>query len=435
MRILPNSFFGRNVLIIAALLIVSHVFSYIIIKHFIVDRHNRIMMYLVSTHVDLMNVNKEFFVGSDTNIPLIVNNNIRHSAPIELYWIKDGVFPEEIIHAKVDIKLSELASKFLSQKVSVSVSRLPTGVALWVNQEKSEDIWIKIPIDSYEGKIPLQLLILTMMLLFLSMMGAWILVHQLSRPLKRLAFAAREIGRGDYPGRLKEAGPEELIEVTSAFNQMAANVYRLEEDRTLLLAGISHDLRTPITRIRLATEFLSAQDKEIKEGIISDTEDMDAIIEQFISYIKYGLEEPAGYGDLNQLLLQVIEAMSKQHPAIQKNLTALPKIKFKPLAMKRILNNLIENAFRYGKPPVIVNSYLENYQIIISIRDHGDGIKDLDISRLFQPFARGDNARRGKGSGLGLAIVARIIEMHAGSIKLENHPQGGLVAEISLPID
>ncbi|MCW9017746.1 MAG: ATP-binding protein, partial [Kangiellaceae bacterium] len=250
-----------------------------------------------------------------------------------------------------------------------------------------------------------------------------------------LAFAAREIGRGDYPGKLKESGPQELVAVTSAFNQMAKNVYQLEEDRTLLLAGISHDLRTPITRVRLASEFLSEQDEEIKDGIIADTQDMDDIIDQFIGYVRYGSEERMEKGDLAELIKQVVEAASKQHEGLAAELTDLPEVDFKPMAMKRLVSNLIENAFRYGRAPVIIKTMRTDEQIIVSIRDHGKGIADLDKDRLFQPFARGDKARGGKGSGLGLAIVARIVEMHGGEINLENHPEGGLEATFTIPLE
>jgi len=201
-----------------------------------------------------------------------------------------------------------------------------------------------------------------------------------------------------------------------------------------LLAGISHDLRTPITRIRLASEFLSDQDEELKAGIIDDTQDMDDIIDQFIGYVRYGSEEKRELGDLRELIQQVVDAASKQHQGLESELQRLPKTEFKPMAMKRLVSNLIENAFRYGKAPVLVKCTKTKEQISVSVRDHGKGIADLDMKRLFQPFARGDKARGGKGSGLGLAIVARIVEMHGGEINLENHAEGGLEAIFTLPL-
>ncbi len=413
---------------IATLLVISHVVSYFTVQHFVVDRHNRIVMYLASNQVKLLHI------GDEADIPKNLAVGFSQTTQLELYWISGAApEPEGFSNARFHQGFSNQAERYLGKNTVVKVEN-SDGIYLWINEPNNPKLWIRMPIGDYEGNNPMELFIFTGMLLFLSLTGAWILVFQLHRPLKRLAFAAREIGRGDYPGKLKETGPLELVSVTSAFNQMAADVHQLEEDRTLLLAGISHDLRTPITRIRLASEFLSDQDKEIKEGIIIDTQDMDDIIDQFIGYVRYGSEEHKEKGDLCELIQHVIDAASKQHDGIVAELCDLPEISFKPMAMKRLVSNLIENAYRYGCAPVIVKTILTDEKIMVSVRDHGKGIPDLDKKRLFQPFARGDRARGGKGSGLGLAIVARIVEMHNGEIDLNNHPEGGLEATFTLPL-
>ncbi|TQV73765.1 two-component system sensor histidine kinase EnvZ [Aliikangiella marina] len=428
MKIFPHSFFGRNTLMIATLLVISHVISYFTIQHFVVDRHNRTVMYLASNQVKL------FYMGGKADIPKSLALGFSQATQLEYYWITGAKEPLGLQQAKFHQGYSEQGRRYLGENTVVKVET-SDGIYLWINEPQNPNFWIRMPIGDYEGNNPIELVIFTGGILFLSLTGAWILVFQMHRPLKRLAFAAREIGRGDYPGRLKETGPMEMIAVTAAFNQMAADMHQLEEDRTLLLAGISHDLRTPITRVRLASEFLSDDDAEIKAGIIADTQDMDDIIDQFIGYVRYGSEERKEKGDLAELVENVAEAASKQHVGIETEISKLPQVSFKPMAMKRVVSNLIENAFRYGKAPVLVKAYKDNGCVIISIRDHGDGIKDLDKKRLFQPFARGDKARGGKGSGLGLAIVARIIEMHKGEITINNHPEGGLEAIISLPLD
>ncbi|MGX5203137.1 two-component system sensor histidine kinase EnvZ [Aliikangiella sp. IMCC44632] len=425
-RLLPQSFFGRNTLMIGTLLIISHVVSYFTVQHFVVDRHNRIVMYLVS------NLVVQQRIGSQFPVPENLASAVAEVTELEVYPIDGGVI-EKLESATLHKGFSEQAERYLGKNAQVRIEN-SDGIYLWVNEPESADRWYRLPIDDYEGNKPAEMIIFTGMLLFLSLSGAWILVFQLHRPLKRLAFAAREIGRGDYPGKLKETGPMELVAVTSAFNQMASDVHQLEEDRTLLLAGISHDLRTPITRIRLASEFLSDEDAELKAGIIDDTQDMDDIIDQFIGYVRYGSEEKKETGNLSDLIQQVIEASSKQHEGIEADIEQLPLVDFKPMAMKRVVSNLIENAFRYGKAPVEVSAKVVKGDILVSVRDHGKGIEELDKTRLFQPFARGDKARGGKGSGLGLAIVARIIEMHAGQINLINHPQGGLEASFTIPI-
>jgi len=426
-KLLPQSFFGRNTLMIATLLVISHVISYFTVQHFVVDRHNRMVMFLASNQIKLQHI------GEETEIPEDLQYGFSRTTQLQLFPVSGDAYPDGLQMAKHHEGFSEQAIRYLGTGTEVRVET-SDGIYLWINEPKHPEWWYRMPIGEYVGGNPIELFIFTGMLLFLSLAGAWILVFQLTRPLKRLAFAAREIGRGDYPGKLKETGPLELVSVTSAFNQMASDVHQLEEDRTLLLAGISHDLRTPITRIRLASEFLSDQDEELKNGIIADTQDMDDIIDQFIGYVRYGSEEKMERGDLSELIKQVIEAASKQHEGIISELAVIPEIDFKPMAMKRLISNLVENAFRYGRAPVELKTTFVDEKITISIRDHGKGIPDLDKDRLFQPFARGDKARGGKGSGLGLAIVARIVEMHDGEINIENHPEGGLEATIVLPV-
>lgn len=385
-------------------------------------------MYLVTNQIKLQ------YIGSQTNIPRNLSIGFSETTELELYWLTGGAPPEGLENSEDHIAFTKAAGEFLGEGTRVKVEA-SDRYYVWVNEASHPEYWIRMPIGEYDGTMPISLIIFSGMMLFLSLAGAWILVHQLHRPLKRLAFAAREIGRGDYPGKLKETGPQELVAVTSAFNQMSADVHQLEEDRTLLLAGISHDLRTPITRIRLSVEFLSDQDEELKQGLIDDTQDMDDIIDQFIGYVRYGSEEKMEVGDINEILQQVVDASAKQHSGIESNFADIIPIKFKPLAMKRLISNLIENAFRYGKAPVIVSSSVDKKQLKIIVKDNGKGIEDLDKVRLFQPFARGDKARGGKGSGLGLAIVQRIAEMHGGEISLNNHPDGGLEACFVMPVE
>lgn len=426
-HILPKSFFGRNTLMIGILLVISQFISFITVQHFVVDQKNNTIMYLVTNQIKLQ------YIGAQSVIPQKLSRGFSETTELELFWLMGGPLPKGLASSVHHLEFSKAASSYLGKGTKVKVE-FSDRVYVWVNEPTHPEYWIRMPIGEFDGSAPISLIIFSGMLLMLSLLGAWILVSQLHRPLKRLAFAAREIGRGDYPGKLKETGPQELVAVTSAFNQMSADVHQLEEDRTLLLAGISHDLRTPITRIRLSLEFLSEQDEELKQGLVADTQDMDDIIDQFIGYVRYGSEEKMEKASINELIQQVVGAASSQHKGLETDLNDVDIIQFKPLAMKRLMSNLIENAFRYGKAPVIVSSHIENKDLKIVVRDHGKGIEDLDKTRLFQPFARGDKARGGKGSGLGLAIVQRIAEMHGGKISLNNHPKGGLEASFTMPL-
>lgn len=412
---------------IGVLLIISQLISFITVEHFVVEQKNRTIMYLVTNQIKLQ------YISAETEIPRNLSIGLSETTEMELFWLNGAEPPQGLENSTEHEAFTVVAQEFLGDGTIVKVE-ISDRVYVWVNEPSHPEYWVRMPIGEYDGSMPISFIIFSGMLLFLSLAGAGLLVHQLHRPLKRLAFAAREIGRGDYPGKLKETGPQELVAVTSAFNQMAADVHQLEEDRTLLLAGISHDLRTPITRIRLSVEFMSDEDEELKQGLIADTQDMDDIIDQFIGYVRYGSEEQKADGNLNELIEQVVEAASKQHSGLEMKLAPLKDLRFKPMAMKRLFSNLIENAFRYGNAPVLVNSKVNKNQLLVTIRDHGKGIEDLDKARLFQPFARGDKARGGKGSGLGLSIVQRIAEMHGGDIRLRNHPDGGLEATFEMPI-
>ncbi len=431
-NLFPKSFFGRNTLVIAILLIISQFISFVTVQHFVVDQKNRIIMYLVANQIKLQ------FLGSTPNIPRNVSVGISKTTEMELYLVNGRAIPKGLQRSKKHDAFTQSSEQFLGKGTIVNIE-VSDRVYVWVNKASHPDYWIRMPIAEYDGRAPISLLIFSSMLLFLSLLGGWILVGQLHRPLKHLARAAREVGRGDYPIKLKETGPQELVEVTSAFNQMSADVHKLEEERSLLLAGISHDLRTPITRLRLSLEFLSEQDEDIKQGLIDDTQDMDDIIDQFIGYVRYGNEEKIQQGNILELIQLVVENSRKVHAGIETDFNEeqfrkVDLIKFKPLAMKRLVSNLIENAFRYGKAPVLVSCSITDKVFKLSVHDRGDGIKDIDKARLFQPFTRGDQSRGGKGSGLGLAIVQRIAEMHQGDIQLNNHPDGGFEASFIMPI-
>lgn len=412
---------------IAILLIISHFISYLTVDHYVVERTDRTVMYLVTNQIKLQ------YIGSETDIPKNLSVGFSETTELELFWLTGGTLPEGLENSEDHLAYTEAAKDFLGEGTIVKVE-VSDRIYVWVNEPGHPDYWVRMPIGEFDSGMPISMIIFSGMLLLLSLAGAWLLVHQLHRPLKRLAFAAREIGRGDYPGKLKETGPQELVAVTSAFNQMAADVHQLEEDRTLLLAGISHDLRTPITRIRLSIEFLSEQDEDLKQGLIADTQDMDDIIDQFIGYVRYGSEEKTEKIDINDLITQVVDSASKQHAGIKTDLKNIPALNFKPMAIKRMLSNLVENAFRYGEAPVVISSEIDGEKLRVTVKDNGKGIADLDKLRLFQPFARGDKARGGKGSGLGLAIVQRIAEMHGGTIQLENHQDGGLQAYFEMPL-
>ncbi|WP_144392704.1 two-component system sensor histidine kinase EnvZ [Pleionea sediminis] len=422
MRILPRGAFGRTALLIAGLLFVNLIVYLFMTAFLVVQPSNDILMKQMANQMNTIVIHEQSNVSDD------VREAFAESTGIQAFPFKEalGKGLSDAIYYK---SLSTQLSKYLGKGTEIRIEESDKAY-YWILHPRQKDMWIRIPSIRVDYRIYLVPVMYFTIIFILSCLGGWLFAKQLHRPLKRLEVAAREIGRGDYPGKLKEKGAKELVAVTRAFNQMAKDVHQLEEDRTLLLAGISHDLRTPITRIRLASEFLGEADEETKNGIIADTEDMDAIIDQFISFVRDGRDEPEKEVNINEIIEQIAENNVLHQRDVRTNLKPIPDYPVKILAMKRLIGNLVENAFRYGEPPVEISSWCDNKKIIITVSDHGKGIPDMDVERLFQPFARGEEARTGRGSGLGLAIVKRIVELHHGEIYLSNLPRGGLEARL-----
>lgn len=424
----PQKTFGRIALMLALILIFNQVISYFWITNYIIRPQIDQTMYLLASEVRLIEQqvsktgNKEQIAALDSDYR---NAGIRL---IDTRVAQPRALQEAVYYAT----LSRSLQRSLNRPTEV---RLEESDALyaWIKLPEQEFYWLRVPLAETDVAYPAPQMVFIGAILFLSLLGGWWVARSISRPLKRLQFAAREVGRGDRPGALKVVGTHELKALTKSFNQMARDVEQLEEDRTLLLAGISHDLRTPITRIRLACEFLPDSDTEVRDGIVRDTEDMDEIIDQFIGFVRDGRDEPFKSEDMNEMLRLISQPLESAEFTIELKLTPLPKYKFKPLAMKRMVVNLIENSIRYGATNVVIKTDYNNADIELRIRDNGPGIDESQVEALFAPFKRGDSSRQGKGTGLGLAIVKRVAGLHEGEVTMRNHSKGGLEVFIRLP--
>src|SRR5262249_32461129 len=191
--------------------------------------------------------------------------------------------------------------------------------------------------------------------------GAYLIVVRINRPLRELTGAAEEIGRGKAPPPIPESGPSEISTLSRAFNQMAADLKRLDDERALLLAGVSHDLRTPLARIRLGLEMLDDKgDPALRSGMEKDIEDIDAAISQFLDFARTNEGEPVRTdGDLNALVASACERSERNGQAVRMQLGAVPPLPLRPIAVQRVVINLIENALRHGGPDVEVRTALE----------------------------------------------------------------------------
>jgi two-component system osmolarity sensor histidine kinase EnvZ len=233
-----------------------------------------------------------------------------------------------------------------------------------------------------------------------------------------------------------ETGPSEIQTLASAFNRMAADLKRLDEERTLLLAGVSHDLRTPLSRIRLGLELMDDKgDAALKAGMVQDIGDIDAAINQFLDFARVSDGEAVvADGDLNAIVREACERYARSGKAVTTQLETLPPLRLRPLAAQRLIANLVENALRHGNGQVEVTTAVQNGSAVLEVLDRGSGIPAGEAERMLQPFTRLDTARSGSGTGLGLAIVDRIARLHGGSVQLLARVGGGLRARVELPL-
>lgn len=430
MHILPKSAFGRIAILVAFLLIINQLVSYFTISWYVTQPSVKQLVQLLAADV------KTAIYLQDERVPAEIRADILKKQKLELVSTRNGE-PKALRDAQPYSVLTQELANSLKVPIERTEMRVEESdkIYYWIKSPRHSKVWFRVAMEPFEGFNVHPPVVYFTAILLLSLLGGWLFTRQISRPLRRLEFAARDIGRGDNPAQLKEQGLEEMVTVTRAFNQMARNVQQLEADRNLLLAGVSHDLRTPLTRIRLATEFMSEAEAETKEGIIRDTEDMDQIINQFISFVRDGRDERSRLGDLNGLVEECVLANRLNEQEISFELGDIPGISYKPLAMKRMITNLIQNGLKYAGAPLHLVTAIHGDKLRLSVFDQGDGINEEDMERLFQPFSRGNQARSGGGSGLGLAIVRRIAEMHNGTVTLINRPEGGLEARFEMPKD
>ena len=320
-----------------------------------------------------------------------------------------------------------------------------TVVASSVNQETGLWVGFQIERDSYwlqmdpERLRPMDnstWLIWLGLAMALSMTGAALLAGLINRPLKMLSLAASQVREGQFPTHPldEEVNTREIREVNVGFNRMAERLAKVEQERRLMLAGISHDLRTPLARLRLETE-LSVPDTTAQEAMAADIAQLDDIIDKFLDYAR------PDHTELTPVLLAAVVSRcitpfkSQPRMKIEVDLPEDLQVQADAVELGRVISNLLENARRYGQSVsdgitrVSIKAQVQDAAVLLSLSDQGPGVSEQAIQHLTEPFFRGNEARTSaNGSGLGLAIVERAVQRMGGTFAVVNQRTGGLMA-------
>ena len=422
------SLFTRSFLLIALLILASAAATVELYR--VYEREPRARE-LAQQTVSIVNLTRAALVNADPVLRRNLLIEINEREGIRLAPVTGGEvlepLPNEVLFDLVSTKI-KLA---LGAQTRFAYAR-DRVEGFWVSFTiDDDDYWVMLPRERFEPQIGLEWLGGALALLGLALAGAWLIASALSRPLGALAAAARIVGRGQLPVPLAETGPREMRTVSVAFNRMAGDLAAMERERATVLAGISHDLRTPLSRLRLAIE-MSGTDKQTADGMGADVEEMDKVIGQFLAFAR-GEDEPLAAGDLNALIAEIVDGYRKRDQAISFAPGRLSNLRFAPLAMRRAVINLVDNALHYAGGAIEVATARNGALVLIEVKDRGPGVPPGELERLKRPFTRLNEARSGSGgAGLGLAIVERIARAHGGRLELAAREGGGLVARLSL---
>ena len=431
MKLLPRTLLWRSFLLISLLMSISVVVWFQVFRTY--EREPRAKQ-LAQMVVSVVNLTRAALISANADKRRQLLLDLSDREGIRVYPAEPGdklaAAPDgpvaRMVAAEVRRQLGE-ETKFaagLEQQLGFFISFHIDG----------DEYWVMLPRERIERHFPWEWLGWGALALLLSLAGAWLIVSRINRPLKALAGAATEIGKGKIPPPLPESGLAEIEALSGAFNQMSQDLARLDADRALILAGVSHDLRTPLARLRLSTE-LSPADASLKEGMIADIGEMDSIIGQFLDFARAESGEPLESVDLSAVAREVVDHHVRLGHAVVADIAPVPEQPMRRMSVKRLLANLTDNALRYGEKDVTVAVRRDGAMLVVEVLDRGPGIPPGESERLKQPFTRLEEARSDKGgSGLGLAIVDRIARNLGGRFELLPREGGGLIARVSLPV-
>jgi two-component system osmolarity sensor histidine kinase EnvZ len=420
-----DSLFGRLALLVVVVLLLSHFAGYALFR---LERSQFQNRYAVEEATFLVDAVRQHVAHTpDQPLPSRVRLVDPASSAVPAVQQDDG---SPLNHFLDDVR------DRMPPGTQVRLGEPGKPPTLWVRQASDRD-WIVVPVQPLRPPRSVDRMVLWLTIIFtFAVMAALFAAWQLQQPLRSLASAVARFGRGQPVPPVPERGPRELRQLTHGFNQMVQEVARTENDRAVMLAGVAHDLKTPLARLRLRAEMMD--EAKVRDGVVRDVDSMTHIVEQFLVFAHDGADrsEAVEVDAQCERVVRSYRAVANSAAAVLTDLKAGPGFLLPAATLDRILSNLLDNAHAYGQPPVMVSTARTSSGYTLAVQDNGQGIAAQDLMNASRPFVRLDPARGGNGhSGLGLAIVERLVRRAGGEWEIGNHGGRGLRVLMTFPFE
>ena len=440
MILFPKNLLNRLILIIASLIIVSQLITIKVFDYFEMEPRAESMAQEISTIVKYTKAAIQSAYPS-TRLDLLQSlSNMSDVKIVPAYYFENiNPLPDEIFLSMVVKKIKQ----DLGEDTIVTLNHYDIP-GIWVSFEIGDGLfWAVIPRSVFDRPFPWHWIGWGIVVFLVSISGAYFLTTRINKPLNLLINATSKLKKGLPFKKIPEDTATEFKEVSKAFNEMASNLAKSENERRFIMGSVSHDIRTPLTRMKLSLEMLPKKSAFLKESMDQDIDEINQIINQFLDFVRGFDDEPISSLNFGNFLTE----LKKQHSILDHDLKIskitrskdIPKnlfIDVRPLAFKRLFDNLINNGVKFSKSNKIeLVAKLYNEKIVINVLDSGPGIPKAQREKLLEPFERLDQARGSVGgSGLGLAIANRIVMVHNGKMELINRKTGGLNVKLTFPL-
>ena len=440
MRLLPGSLLWRTLLVLVAALVLSQAAAYWIFEEYVTRPRAAAVMRQFVSHLKTVSAALETMDPSlhDAFIARIAEKEGLRITPargeLNVRPAPDTPWMNMLRERLRDIFGPKADVYVRATRTDPEAERRPGRILFVKLPAGNREYWVAFPRGRIDRDPGTAVIYWSLAGLAIAVLATFLIVWRLNRPLAELSRAADKLGRGGDPEPVAESGPSEIRAVARAFNSMKESLRKAERDRATFLAGVSHDLRTPLARLRLGAEMLEGHDDEATQrGMVADVEDMNAIIDQFIDFTRGEAAEPLSAVNLSELARACCERAARSGAQVRCDMAETPLAMLRPLAMQRMVDNLVGNAARHAGGEILVRTTADGRRLTLSVLDRGPGIPPERVEHVKEPFNRLDASRTGaSGAGLGLAIANRVAVLHGGRLELLPREGGGLEARVSL---